>query len=218
MNDSEPASAELFPAAPVLGDALAATHSSPQTRAFVALRRSLSLKQMVGPGPEGATLDAILQVALRVPDHRRVGPWRLIVFEGQARAQFGDLLARIAKGNNPEMGEDEIEQERRRLLRAPVVVAVVSSPDKEHKTPVWEQELSAGALCLNLLNAASSAGFAGNWLTEWPAYDADVATHMGLGRHERIAGFIYLGKDETPPLERPRPDPADKILRWTPVL
>ena len=100
------------------------------------------------------------------------------------------------------------------FTRAPVVVAVISSPDITHKTPVWEQELSCGAVCHNLLLTANASGWAGCWLTEWIAFSDGINTLLGLTEHERIAGFIYLGTAKENPQERLRPEISTKIERW----
>lgn len=161
---------------------------------------------MIGPGPDAEALRTILEIAARVPDHRRVHPFRFIVFEGQGRARAGEILARAFKANEPEAKPDRIECERVRFLRAPVVIAVVSAVDKTHRTPEWEQVMTAGAVCQNMLIAASAHGFAAQWLTEWYAYDHSVLEAFGLKSGERVAGFIYIGTAKEPPLERQRPD------------
>jgi nitroreductase len=109
--------------------------------------------------------------------------------------------------------ERQIDEERKRFLRAPVVVAVISAAREQVKIPVWEQELSAGAVCQNLLIAAHALGFVANWITEWYAYHPEVKERLGLRPGERIAGFIYIGTSAIELEERPRPD-MDKIVRY----
>ncbi|MEO0881870.1 MAG: nitroreductase [Pseudomonadota bacterium] len=205
---------ERFPPQPVMGQPLLAARASADARKLLALRRSAGKAFIGAPGPTGAELDDILRVATRVPDHRRLEPWRFIIFEGSAREHAGLALSDIFKSNNPDATEQQLETEQNRLLRAPVCVAVVSSPNREHKTPVWEQELSVGAVCQNLLLAANAAGWAGVWLSEWICYDQDVAKRFGLSENERFAGFIYLGTATISPQERLRPDASQKITRW----
>jgi nitroreductase len=186
--------------------------ASADARTLLALRRSANKQFMGFPGPSSADLDELLQIAARVPDHRKLAPWRFVVFEGEARAAFGDGLAAILSGRGDSDGD--VENARKLLLRAPVVVCVISSPVNDGRTPVWEQELSAGAVCYNLLLAANASGWAGNWLSEWPAFDADAGKLLGLEDGERVAGFIYLGTATMNPPERPRADMAEKITRW----
>jgi len=189
-----------------------AVRPSAEARTLLALRRSAA-KQFIGlPGPSPEALDELLEIAARVPDHRKLAPWRFIVFEGEARAKFGAGLAKILA----DRGEPEAEQRSALGLptRAPVMVCVVSAPVDDGRTPVWEQELSAGAVCYNLLLAANAAGWAGTWLSEWPAFDADAAKLLGLSKGERVAGFIYLGTATIAPPERPRADMAEKVTRW----
>jgi nitroreductase len=186
--------------------------ASADARTLLALRRSANKQFMGFPGPSSADLDELLQIAARVPDHRKLSPWRFVVFEGEARAAFGDGLAAILSGRGDSDGD--VETARKLLLRAPVVVCVISSPVNDGRTPIWEQELSAGAVCYNLLLAANASGWAGNWLSEWPAFDADAGKLLGLEDGERVAGFIYLGTATMNPPERPRADMAEKITRW----
>ncbi len=208
---------DVFPTPPATGTPMAPVLDSEEARRLLALRRSAGKLALAGPGPSPDALDDLLTVAMRVPDHRRVEPWRFIVFEGAARQAFGEAIMPIYRELHPEAPAADVQANAGGLLlRAPVVVAVVSSPDTGHKTPVWEQELSAGAVCFNLLLAANAAGWASVWLTEWIAYDPRVATLMGLAAGERLAGFIYLGTATANPPERPRPHPAEKIRRWSP--
>lgn len=202
-----------FPLAPPVGTPMLAARASPEARAMLALRRSASSKALTDPGPSPSEVTELLNVAARVPDHRKLEPWRFIVYEGAAREKFGQTIAEGYRANTPDASDKDLAEERARFLRAPVVIAVISSPDKAHKTPVWEQELSAGALCQNLLLTANAAGWAGSWLTEWIAFDARIAAAMGLGPDERVAGFIYLGTAKILNTERPRPDMAAKITR-----
>lgn len=177
-------------------------------------RRSTTAAMMTDPGPSPAQLGDILQIASRVPDHRRVVPYRFILFEGEARAMAGSILSTVYGKQNADAGTPALEIERQRFLRAPVVVAVVAKTDPAHKTPEWEQVLCCGAVCHNLLLAASASGFAGQWLTEWYAYDREVLAAFGLAREERIAGFLYLGSAKEDPLERPRVEAADITTHW----
>jgi len=205
--------------APKNGEMLDAVHKSDEVLSFLARRRSTLARAMTGPGPNPAQLDLILRIATRVPDHRKLAPWRFILFQGAARAEFGTYLAAKFHKDNPDLEEDRIQFEGERFLRAPTVIGVVSSPkDCPRGTPKWEQELSAGAVCQNMLLATRASGFAAQWLTEWYAFDAGIAKTLGLSATERIAGFIYLGTATEPPKERPRPEVSDLLTRWSPNL
>ena len=192
-----------------------ATRPSPEARALLALRRSAGKQFLGAPGPNSEQLDELLTVAARVPDHRKMTPWRFIVFEGDARNAFGKELARIHGENNSESESKDVLEAAGLLLRAPVVVCVISSPTDDGRTPVWEQELSTGAVCYNLLLAANASGWAGAWLSEWPAFDPKVAATLRLTETERVAGFIYLGTSKVSPPERARADMSEKITRWS---
>ena len=205
----------LFPETANVGEALPATFPNETTRHFIAKRRSSGTALLSEPGPIGSTLKEILEPAMRVPDHRRLGPWRFIVFEGDARTKFGLAAAEVRRGEIPDAPEERLDISRRSMLRAPTVIAVISSPkDCPKGTPVWEQELSVGAACHNLLLAANAAGFAGCWLTEWMSFSDGINDLLGLQGNERVAGFIYLGTATGEPQERMRPDAAERISHW----
>lgn len=204
---------KLFPDPPSPGSPLLATRPSPAVRTFLALRKSANKLFLRAPGPSPDELNELLGIAARVPDHRKLAPWRFVIFEGDSRTSFGKELARIA-GLKPDAEARDVMDAAGLLLRAPVVVAVISSPVEDGRTPVWEQELSAGALCYNLLLAANASGWAGVWLTEWLAYDPDVAGLLGLASGERVAGFVYLGTSTATPQERIRPDLTPIVRRW----
>jgi nitroreductase len=172
---------------------------------FLMSRRSVLARFMAEPGPDSETLDRILEAGLRVPDHGKLAPWRYIVFTGDARARVGDLIEAAFRRQNGEVRDQQAEIERTRFLRAPVVVAVVSRTDPHHpKVPEWEQLLSSGAVCMNILNAAHAFGFAAQWLTEWYAYDREFLAAIGVEENEKLAGYVYIGSMTDKPDERPR--------------
>ncbi|MEX6634256.1 nitroreductase family protein [Hyphococcus lacteus] len=199
---------------PELGEDLPAAHKSVETLELLRRRRSTTADCLGGPGPDRATLDDILKIAARVPDHRRVAPFRFIVFEGEARASFGKTLRDVFVADNPDASEEKIAYEQNRFQRAPIIVGLISNVDKTHRTPEWEQILSAGAAGQNLLLAACAFGFAAQWLTEWYAFDERIANALSLGKDERIAGFIYIGTATQQPKERGRPDMSALISRY----
>ena len=191
-----------------------ATRPSEEARSFLSLRRSANKVGLGDPGPTGEVLKDILNTAVRVPDHRRMAPWRFIIFEGKARDRFGEEAARVMQAEDAPADEQDIESARKLLLRAPTVIAVISSPRDDGRTPVWEQELSAGALCYNLLLAANAAGWAGVWLSEWISFSNGINALLGLEDNERLAGFIYLGTPTMDPQERLRPELDPLITHW----
>jgi nitroreductase len=181
---------------------------------LLATRRSASVKAMTGPGPTPEQLAKLLELAVRVPDHGKLTPWRFILFEGEARGTFGNALAARWRELHPDHGEATVAQARGLFERAPTVLAVVSRAAPHVKIPEWEQVLSAGALCQNILVAATAMGLGCQWNTDWCAYDEKARAAMGLEAHEKIAGFIYLGTPSEPVTDRPRPDPAGLLTRW----
>jgi nitroreductase len=187
---------------------------SPQTVDLLLRRRSASAKAMTGPGPSAEDVRTILQAGARVPDHGKLAPWRFIMFEGDARDKFGEVLARVLLQREPEAGDIRRDMELKRFARAPLVIAVVSSPKTGKPIPEWEQRLSAGAVCQNMVIAATALGYGANWITEWCAYDAAVGEALGLSGDERVAGFIYLGTRGEPLRERERPDVDQLVSHW----
>lgn len=182
--------------------------------ALLLSRRSGSAKRMTEPGPTAGELNMILAAATRVPDHGKLTPWRFILFEGESRARFGDVLAECFRGANPEADEERVRIERERFMRAPVVVGVISRVREGLPIPVWEQTLSAGACSMSLVLAAHALGYVANWITEWCAYDTCVRMTLGLAENERIAGFVYIGKSAVPLEDRPRPDLRTLVTRF----
>ncbi|MBC6404041.1 MAG: nitroreductase [Hyphomonadaceae bacterium] len=185
--------------------------SLPQNRPeiidFLADRRSSPARLMRAPGPNAEQLETILTIGARVPDHRKLAPWRFIVIQGEARTGLGRVLGEEFGRENPDTPQDRIEFETERLLRAPLVIVVISSPvNCQRGTPKWEQELSAGAVCFNLCLAAQAYGFGAQWLTEWYAYNAAFCNKLGLKKDEKIAGFIYIGRVDEKPGSRTRPN------------
>src|SRR5580700_9440709 len=173
-------------------------------------RRSLKPIELTGPGPSPADLDTLLTIASRVPDHGKLIPWRFIVFEGDGRRKAGEAIAAAFVAKYPDATPEQVEFERNRLARAPLVVAVVSRAAPHVKIPEWEQVLSSGAAAMSLVIAAHALSFGATWITEWYAYDRSVLDALGLAPHEKIAGFVHIGRPPGPPEDRPRP-PLDEI-------
>jgi len=177
-------------------------------------RRSLKPVELVGPGPSPSDLDTLLTIASRVPDHGKLAPWRFIVFEGESQLKAGAAIAAAFIAKYPDATPDQIAFERRRLARAPLVIAVVSRAAPHVKIPEWEQVLSAGAAAMSLVIAAHALGFGATWITEWYAYDRGVLDALGLAPHEKIAGFVHIGRPAHAPEDRPRPALADIVTRF----
>jgi len=177
-------------------------------------RRSLKPAELTGPGPSPADLDTLLTIASRVPDHGKLAPWRFIVFEGESRFKAGAAIAAAYVAKYPDATPDQIEFEQRRLARAPLVIAVVSRAAPHVKIPEWEQVLSAGAAAMNLVIAAHALGFGAAWITEWYAYDRAVLDALGLAPHEKIAGFVHIGRPTHAPEDRLRPALGDIVTRF----
>jgi nitroreductase len=181
---------------------------------FMKTRRSVKPREMGGPGPSAAELETILTIGARVPDHGKLAPWRFIVFEGDARLRAGEAIAKVFADKHPDASADEVAVEKNRLMEAPLVIGVVSSPKEHPKVPLWEQQLSAGASAMNIVAAATALGYGANWLSGWIAYDRDVLTALGLKPEEKLAGFVHIGTRAKPVEDRPRPDLSEIVTRF----
>jgi nitroreductase len=177
----------------------------PDALELLKTRRSVKPIELAGPAPAPSEIELLLKIASRVPDHGKLAPWRFIVFEGSARITAGDKIAATYRADHPEATPDQVEFERKRLSRAPLVIAVVSRAGPHVKIPEWEQQLSAGASAMSLVFAAHAMGYAASWITEWYAYDRRVLDALGIAPHERIAGFVHIGRPAKPPEDRDRP-------------
>jgi nitroreductase len=201
-----------LPAEPQFGEALPIGDGSAPVLNFLARRRSASAATLRAPGPDAAQLHDLLRLAARVPDHGKLSPWRFIVLEGEAKAAFVARLEAIAAaGAEPEKATGALFK-----IRIPPMSVAVVSRVSEGKIPAWEQKLSSGAVCMNLLIAAQAMGFGANWITDWYAYDAKVDALLGLAPNETVAGFVHIGTPAEPPQERVRPDLDAIVTRWTP--
>jgi nitroreductase len=187
----------------------------PDALQLLKTRRSVKPMELAGPGPSPAELDTLLTIAARVPDHGKLAPWRFIVFEGDARITAGEKIAAIFRGRQADATAEQVDFERKRLARAPLVVAVVSRAGPHVKIPEWEQQLSAGAAAMSLVLAAHAMGYAASWITEWYAYDRAALDALGLAANERMAGFVHIGRPAKPPEERDRPKLADIVSRYS---
>ena len=176
----------------------------------MAVRRSAPAQALTTPGPSEAEISEILQLGARTPDHGKLFPWRFVVLGPQSRADIAQQLSALAVAQGlPGKARAVLAK----LTAAPVTILVVSTAAPGPK-PVWEQELSAGAVCMNLLIAAQAMGFGGSWLTNWFSFDRGVLDAFGLSGSERVAGFIHLGPPTTVPAERDRPVLADIVTTY----
>ena len=187
----------------------------PDALELLKTRRSFKAAELTGPAPSAVDIDTLLTVASRVPDHGKLTPWRFIVFEGEARRAAGAAIVAAFRAKFPDAKPEQAEAERARLTRAPLVIAVVSRAAPHVKIPEWEQVLSAGAAAMNLVLAAHALGYGAAWITEWYAYDRGVLDALGLKSHEKIAGFVHIGRPPGAPEDRPRPPLEEIATRYS---
>ncbi|MGD9582375.1 MAG: nitroreductase [Lysobacterales bacterium] len=183
---------------------------------FLMQRQSVPSRLLTAPGPDVDQCRALFAAALRVPDHGRLTPFRLLSIVGPARLTLGRKCAELALAREPERDPALTDKDRERFSSAPLVVAVIARISAGHKVPEQEQLLSAGCVAYNLLLGAEALGFGAQWLTSWIAYDRAVADLLGLGSDERVIAFVHIGSKTAPGVDRPRPDPAAFVSVWQP--
>lgn len=183
---------------------------SSQTLELLLTRRSAPAPTLGLPAPSEDEMEVLLKIGFRVPDHGKIGPWRIVRFTPQSKARLVDKLRALAdaRGDKAQAGA------LLKLSTPPEALLVVYSPVQPHKIPLWEQMGSAFAICQNLLIAAGAMGYGANWITDWYAYDEEAKALLGLKDGEEVAGFIYLGTPTEAPLERDRPDYAERVSYW----
>jgi nitroreductase len=195
-----------------------AASSADELLTLLETRRSVAMTLLTDPGPSKDQLRRMLTIAARVPDHGALQPWRFIVIDGEARKHASERLAPIFAAENEAMEPAQREKFTgvisRVFTHAPLIVIVVSRTDQAARIPAWEQDLSAGAVCMNLLHAAHALGFAGTWLTGWAAYSAGGHRLLGISACEKVAGIVYVGTAKEIPADRKRPDIDAIVTRW----
>jgi len=182
-------------------------------RSLLATRRSGKPRDLVSPGPDEDQLAEILQIAARTPDHGKLAPWRFVIVPDDRRDLLAGTIVKAYREERPNAARLEIESLEQFAHQAPTLVVVLFSPKTQSHIPLWEQELSAGAVCMNLLHAVHASGFAGGWLTGWPSFSDAVRNAFGAAP-ERIAGFMFIGTPSRPLDERPRPDMGAIVSTW----
>ncbi len=191
-----------------LGLALPLPVPSTEQQARLARRRSAPAQALVGPGPTPAEVAQILRLGARTPDHGKLFPWRFVVMGPDSRAALAAALLPLA---DDQADPGKARKVLAKLTAPPLTILVISTPVEGHKVPVWEQQLSAGAVCMNLEHAADALGYSASWITDWYSYDPRALALLQVGEGEQVAGFIHIGRLAEPPLERPRPDLAAKV-------
>jgi nitroreductase len=178
-------------------------------------RLSTPARNLGEPGPTAEQLDQLLSAAIRVPDHGKLTPWRMLLVRGDARMRLGERLAEIHARIEPDVSPSKLTKDRERYSFAPLIVVVIARIDEENpKVPVQEQILSTGCVAYNLLIGAQAMGMTAQWLTGWAAYDPEAAALFGLAGNERIVAFVHIGTPREPMPERSRPLLADIVSVW----
>lgn len=173
-----------------------------------------SVSALTTPAPDHQALAKIFASAVRAPDHGRLRPWHFLVIPAERRAAFGEILAASLARRDPEASAAMRQRERDKAMRAPMIIVTAARLQPAHKVPVIEQRASAAAAVQNILLATHALGFGVVWKTGAAAYDDGVRAALGLGEHDEITGFLYLGTPAGPPAPAPRPTPCDHFAVW----
>lgn len=182
--------------------------------AHLASRRSGKARDMIAPGPDAAQLRDIIGLALRTPDHGKLAPWRIVTVADDQRDTLAKLLKQAWVAENPGAAGMDLSALDQFAHQAPTLLVLLSTPVRDSKVPLWEQQMSAGAVGMNLLHAAHAHGFVGSWLTGWAAYSREVASAFGVADGDTIVGYFFLGTPSKSLEERPRPDYDDVVRQW----
>ena len=173
-----------------------------------------SVKLLGDPGPSDADLRLIFEAAVRAPDHGKLRPWKFFVVRGDARQQLSELFAEGVRRRDPNATEAQIEKEREKPLRAPVMIVLAAKVVAGHKIPEIEQVLSSAAAGMNILNAVHALGFGAKWVTGANCYDPEFRKAFGLDETDQLLGFIHVGTPEDSGGVMERPDPAAFVVEW----
>jgi len=168
---------------------------------------------LIEPGPDDQQLRTIFEAAVRAPDHGKLRPWRFYVVRGEGLERMSQLFGDAARRRDPNASDAQIEKERSKPLRSPVVIAAVAKIVEGHKIPAIEQTLSAAAAAMNILNAAHALGFGAKWVTGSNCYDPAFRADFGLDAADQLIGFIHVGTPQSA-VKAERPDPAEFVVEW----
>ena len=183
----------------------------PETIELLLKRRSLVAKNHKAPGPNEKELEIILRCATRVPDHTALTPWRIQVLQGEVLIKFGNVIGDIFQADNPDATAEKVAFERNRLARSPLVLIASTKIENIERIPRWEQILSGGAVCQNILVAATALGYASQWLSEWYSYDQRFKDALNIAESDEILGIMHIGTAVIQPKERARPELEDVV-------
>lgn len=181
---------------------------------YLETRRTVTAPFLGDPGPGEDEIARMLTIASRVPDHGKLAPWRFVLYQGEARRQVGERLAALVQARRPGAAPEELEAERKQFLPAPLTVGVISTAGPHPKIPEFEQLLSAGNACFNLVHAANALGYGAHWVTRWFAYDEEAAVMLGARPGERFVGFVHIGTPTARLEDRERPDLSARVSAW----
>ncbi len=185
---------------------------------FLQQRYSTAAKHLVEPAPNSAELEQILQAAVAAPDHGGLHPWQFLIIEGETRQKLGGLMAHCYQQRHPQASNDQVERQRAKPLRSPLIITVVAKIQENPSVDKLEQILSAGAACQQILLAAQALGYGAIWLSGESIFDWNINDGLGLSFDDQIVGFLYLGTEKQPIEQPKRPSASHFSQIWNPCV
>ena len=182
--------------------------------ALTALHARNSINLLTEPAPSKQQLDNIIKAGLRACDHRSLTPWKFLLIEGDARAEFGDLMVKAKEAvDGSKLAPDLAATLKKKPFRAPTILVVVAAIKEHEKVPEVEQLLSAGAAAQMMMTAAHAQGVGAIWRSGSMMFTDEMHRGLELEENDKIVGFIYLGKAKiAKPLAELNTD--DFVKRW----
>ncbi len=182
-----------------------------------AIKTRSSIGKVAEQRPSREEIEKLLEAAIRAPNHYVTNPWRFFVVAGEARNEFGEIMAqflakKMADPNTPE-AQDQLRRERAKPLRAPVLIIVGCSPTRDGKTVEIEEICATAAAVQNILLAVTEMGLGAQWRTGDIAYDVSIKRWLGLRDDDHVVSIIFLGYPAMTPRQSPR-KPVSELTKW----
>lgn len=181
---------------------------------YLSNRRSVKIMDMKGEAPSISELQKIMRIASRTPDHGKIVPWRFCVLPQENRSSFCSLVEKATRNRYSDPSPETVEKELSPFKKNLGIIILIFSPVDHFKIPLWEQQLTCGAVGMNILHAAHAYGYVAQWLTGWISDDQTINAKLGLQEQEKIAGYFYIGNSDQKPEDRARPNMSEIITSW----
>ena len=156
-------------------------------------------------------IEQLLAAAVQAPNHHHNRPWRFVVLSGAARELLGEVMAAALAHRLPGSSPEVLEVERKRPLRAPLLIAVGIDSPADPKIVEVENICAGAAAVENLLLAAYDLGLGAIWRTGAAASEPSVKEFLGFRQDEHLIALVYLGYPEGEQAPYTRPSYSDRV-------